>query len=75
MPSPPPQRVVEHLDQRIITSAGVSSGIDMALRLVELLVDRTAAEAAQLMIEYDPQPPFDSGSLATSSEATIVRVG
>jgi transcriptional regulator GlxA family with amidase domain len=59
-----PQRVVEHLDQRIITAAGVSSGIDMALRLVELLVDRTAAEAAQLMIEYDPQPPFDCGSLA-----------
>ena len=52
-------RVVEHLDRRIITAAGVSSGIDMALRLVELLVDRTAAEAAQLMIEYDPQPPFD----------------
>ncbi len=34
----------------------------MALRLVELLVDRTAAQAAQLMIEYDPQPPFDCGS-------------
>jgi hypothetical protein len=40
----------------------VSSGIDTALRLVELLADHTAAEAAQLMIEYDPQPPFDSGS-------------
>ena len=57
-------RVVEHLDQRIITAAGVSSGIDMTLRLVELLVDRTAAEAAQLMIEYDPQPPFSCGSVA-----------
>ena len=65
-----PQRVVEHLPQRIITAAGVSSGIDMALRLVELLVDRQAAEASQLMIEYDPQPPFDSGSLATASEQT-----
>ena len=43
---PTPQRVVEHLERRIITAAGVSSGIDMALRLVELLVDRTAAEAA-----------------------------
>ena len=63
-PSPRPTRVVEHLDERIITSAGVSSGIDMALRLVELLVDRTAAQAAQLMIEYDPQPPFDCGSVA-----------
>jgi len=69
-----PQRVVEHLDRRVITAAGVSSGIDMALRLVELLVDRTAAEAAQLMIEYDPQPPFDSGSLDKSSEAVVARV-
>ena len=65
-----PQRVVEHLPQRIITAAGVSSGIDMALRLVELLIDREAAEACQLMIEYDPQPPFDSGDLAKASEAT-----
>jgi transcriptional regulator GlxA family with amidase domain len=71
---PTPQRVVEHLDQRLITSAGVSSGIDMALRLVELLVDRTAAEAAQLMIEYDPQPPFDCGSRAKSSPPVVARV-
>lgn len=61
------QRVVEHLPERIITAAGVSSGIDMALRLLELLVGREAAQASQLMIEYDPQPPFDSGSLAKSS--------
>jgi transcriptional regulator GlxA family with amidase domain len=70
-------RVVEHLDQRIITAAGVSSGIDMALRLVELLVDRTAAEAAQLMIEYDPQPPFDTGSMAKATaggNAVVERV-
>jgi transcriptional regulator GlxA family with amidase domain len=71
---PTAQRVVENLDRRIITAAGVSSGIDMALRLVELVVDRTAAEAAQLMIEYDPQPPFDSGSLAKSTDETIARV-
>jgi transcriptional regulator GlxA family with amidase domain len=69
-----PDRVVEHLDRRILTAAGVSSGIDMALRLVELLVDTTAARAAQLMIEYDPQPPFDSGSVAKSSEETMARV-
>ena len=68
------QRVVEHLDQRIITSAGVSSGIDMALRLVELLVDRTAAQAAQLMIEYDPQPPFDCGAIASCSDEVVARV-
>ncbi|WP_059016284.1 DJ-1/PfpI family protein [Mycobacterium sp. M26] len=68
-----PQRVVEHLPQRIITAAGVSSGIDMALRLVELLVDREAAQAAQLMIEYDPQPPFDCGDLAKAPQAVADR--
>jgi putative intracellular protease/amidase len=68
-----PDRVVEHLPQRIITSAGVSSGIDMALRLVELLVDREAAQACQLLIEYDPQPPFDSGALEKADAATRAR--
>jgi transcriptional regulator GlxA family with amidase domain len=72
--TPVPDRVVEHLDQRIITAAGVSSGIDMALRLVELLFDRTAAEAAQLMIEYDPQPPFDTGALEKSTDEVMTRV-
>jgi transcriptional regulator GlxA family with amidase domain len=72
--TPTAQRVVEHLDRRIITAAGVSSGIDMALRLVELLVDRTAAQASQLMIEYDPQPPFDNGSLAKCNDEIVNRV-
>lgn len=67
------ERVVEHLPERIITAAGVSSGIDMGLRLLELLVDREAAQASQLMIEYDPHPPFDSGSVAKASEATLLR--
>jgi transcriptional regulator GlxA family with amidase domain len=71
---PTTQRVVEHQDERLITAAGVSSGIDMALRLVELVVDRTAAQAAQLMIEYDPQPPFDCGSPAKSSPSVVARV-
>jgi transcriptional regulator GlxA family with amidase domain len=71
---PVEQRVVEHLDRRIVTAAGVSSGIDMALRLLEVLIDRTAAEAAQLMIEYDPQPPFDRGSLPKANEAVLTRV-
>ena len=71
---PTPQRVVEHLDERIITAAGVSSGIDMALRMVELLVDRTAGQAAQLMIEYDPEPPFDAGSVAKADDVIVNRV-
>jgi transcriptional regulator GlxA family with amidase domain len=71
---PTAARVVEHREARILTAAGVSSGIDMALRLVELLADRTAAQAAQLMIEYDPQPPFDCGSVAKADDAVMTRV-
>lgn len=71
---PTGQRVVEHVDRRIITAAGVSSGIDMALRLVELLVDRTAAEASQLLIEYDPQPPFAVGSVDAATDEVMTRV-
>lgn len=72
--TPRATRVVEHLDKRIITAAGVSSGIDMALRLVEILFDRTAAEAAQLMIEYDPTPPVDAGSIAKATPEVLDRV-
>jgi putative intracellular protease/amidase len=52
-----------------VTAAGVSSGIDMALALAALIAGRTAAEAFQLAIEYDPQPPFDSGSWAKALQA------
>jgi transcriptional regulator GlxA family with amidase domain len=71
---PVAERVVEHLDRRVVTAAGVSAGIDMALRLVDILVDRTGAEAAQLMIEYDPQPPFDAGSRAKGTPEVMARV-
>jgi transcriptional regulator GlxA family with amidase domain len=60
--TPSDQRVVEQ--GKVITAAGVSAGIDMALTLAARLADETHAKAAQLYIEYDPQPPFDSGSLA-----------
>jgi putative intracellular protease/amidase len=71
---PTATRVVEHLDRRIITAAGVSSGIDMALRLSELLVDATAGRAMQLMTEYDPQPPFDCGAPHKCSPEVLARV-
>ena len=71
---PTAHRVVEHLDRRILTAAGVSSGIDMALRLAELLVDADAARAMQLMIEYDPQPPFHAGSVDQAGDAVLARV-
>jgi transcriptional regulator GlxA family with amidase domain len=70
---PTAQRVVEHLDARIITAAGVSSGIDMALRLSALLFDDDAARAMQVMIEYDPQPPFDAGSVAKAGPDVMAR--
>jgi transcriptional regulator GlxA family with amidase domain len=70
--SPPRYRVVRH--DRIITSAGVSSGIDMALCLAALLTDATTAQAIQLYTEYDPQPPFDSGSMAKASPEVLERV-
>ena len=57
---PTPRRVVEQ--GKVITAAGVSAGIDMALRLAELLTTAEMAQAIQLGIEYDPQPPFDAGA-------------
>jgi putative intracellular protease/amidase len=55
-----PDRVVEH--GKIVTAAGVSSGIDMALGLVQRINGDEVAQAVQLGIEYDPEPPLDSGS-------------
>jgi putative intracellular protease/amidase len=61
---PVAERVVE--DGKIVTAAGVSSGIDMALTLAARIADDDTARAIQLAIEYDPQPPFDAGSPATA---------
>jgi putative intracellular protease/amidase len=47
---------------KVITAAGVSAGIDMALRLAEKIAGPEAAQTIQLGIEYDPEPPFDAGS-------------
>jgi putative intracellular protease/amidase len=58
---PTSERVVEQ--GKIITAAGVSSGIDMALVLAARIAGDVVAQAIQLGIEYDPQPPFDSGSV------------
>jgi len=49
-------------DGKVITAAGVTAGIDMALHLVSREVGPEVAQAIQLGIEYDPDPPFDSGS-------------
>ena len=49
-------------DGKVITAAGVTAGIDMALHLVDREVGPEVAQAVQLGLEYDPDPPFDSGS-------------
>jgi transcriptional regulator GlxA family with amidase domain len=54
------ERVVT--DGKIVTAAGVSSGIDMALTLTAEIAGPEVAQAIQLGIEYDPEPPFDAGS-------------
>jgi transcriptional regulator GlxA family with amidase domain len=69
---PTSERVVER--GKVITAAGVSAGIDMALRLAELLAGPVAAQAIQLAIEYDPQPPFDSGSPEKASGEVVDMV-
>ena len=58
--NPTEQRVVT--EGKIITAAGVSSGIDMGLVLVAAMEGEDMAKLIQLAIEYDPQPPFDSGA-------------
>ncbi|QKW25175.1 DJ-1/PfpI family protein [Streptomyces seoulensis] len=65
------ERVVRQ--DRVITSAGVSSGIDMALRLAALLSDETTAQAIQLYTEYDPHPPYRTGSVAKAPAEVLER--
>jgi putative intracellular protease/amidase len=63
------ERVV--VDGKIITAAGVSSGIDMALTLVAEVAGPEVAQTIQLGIEYDPQPPFDAGSPLKAPQASV----
>ena len=63
------ERVV--IDGSIITGAGVASGIDFALTLAAILESEQVAREIQLQIEYDPAPPFNSGSPRTASRETV----
>jgi putative intracellular protease/amidase len=58
---------------KVITAAGVSAGIDMALTLAGVIEGRELAEALQLILEYDPAPPFDAGSPEKAGPATMGR--
>jgi transcriptional regulator GlxA family with amidase domain len=65
-------RVVER--GKVITAAGVSSGIDMALTLLDRMYGAEIAQMIQLAIEYDPQPPFDAGSPWKAPEHLVAAV-
>jgi putative intracellular protease/amidase len=69
---PTSERVVEQ--GKYVTAAGVSSGIDMALTLAARIAGDDIAQAIQLSIEYDPQPPFDSGSVAKAPKPVVELV-
>ena len=70
--TPTRERVVEQ--GKVITAAGVSSGIDMALTLAGRIAGPEVAQAIQLSIEYDPQPPFDAGSPDKAPAEVVARV-
>ncbi|GAB4203762.1 MAG: DJ-1/PfpI family protein [Roseiflexaceae bacterium] len=61
-------------DGKVVTAAGVSAGIDMALALTALEFGDTAAMTVQLAIEYNPQPPFNAGSPATAPAAIVEQL-
>lgn len=62
------ERIVR--DGQIVTAAGVSAGIDLGLWLAGQIAGAERAKAIQLAIEYDPQPPFDSGNISKASAVT-----
>ncbi len=69
---PTEQRVVAQ--GKVVTSAGVSSGIDMGLWLAGQIAGDEFAQAVQLMIEYDPEPPYDSGSTAKAAPELVAKI-
>ena len=70
--NPVTERVV--IRGKIVTAAGVSAGIDMGLTLAARIAGDDVAKAIQLGIEYDPQPPFDSGSAAKATPEIVTIV-
>jgi transcriptional regulator GlxA family with amidase domain len=66
------ERVVQ--DGNVITAAGVSAGIDMALTLAARIAGEDVARAAQLMMEYAPEPPFDGGTPLTTPAGALEQL-
>ena len=63
------ERVVE--SDQILTSAGVTAGIELGLHLVEKIADRNLAEAVELSLQYDPKPPYGTGSPSKADAETL----
>ena len=68
-----PTRTRVCVDRNRISGGGVTAGIDFALTLVSILVDRPTAEAIQLRLEYNPAPPFNAGSPDTAPPDILAR--
>jgi len=66
-----PARTRVCIDRNRVTGGGVTAGIDFALTLVSMLVDQRTAEAIQLRLEYNPAPPFSSGSPDTAPQEVL----
>jgi cyclohexyl-isocyanide hydratase len=62
------------VDRNRVTGGGVTAGIDFALTLVSILIDRQAAEAIQLRLDYNPAPPFNAGSPDTAPPEILALV-
>jgi cyclohexyl-isocyanide hydratase len=69
-----PTRTRVCVDRNRVTGGGVTAGIDFALTLVSLLVDRRTAEAIQLRLEYNPAPPFNAGSPDTAPPEVLASM-
>ena len=62
------------VDRNRVTGGGVTAGIDFALTLVSIMIDRPTAEMIQLRLEYNPAPPFNSGSPDTAPPEILARM-
>lgn len=69
-----PEKTRVCIDRNRITGGGVTAGIDFGLTLAEKLTDRATAEAIQLMLEYNPAPPFTAGSPDTAPADVVERM-
>ena len=69
---PTGERVVR--DGKYVTAAGVSAGIDMGLTLAATIADEHTAKALQLLLAYDPQPPFDCGAVNTAPAEIVTTM-